>query len=84
MRTGVCPRSRGGFQTTWPRIVLTAIVNSGWPNGGITAGKQYYRCSCTLLLSLFLTNLAKCLSAMFVPSSSQEKVLGLSFICQAS
>lgn len=31
-------RLRGGFQTTWPHIVLTAIVNSGWPNGGITAG----------------------------------------------
>lgn len=83
MRTGVCPRSRGGFRTTWPRIVLTAIVNSGWPNGGITAGKQYYHCSSTLLLSPFLASLTKCLAAMSVPSSSQGKVLGLFFICQA-
>lgn len=80
---GVCPRSRGGFQTTWPRIVLTVIVNSGWPSGGITAGKHCDRCS-SALLRLFLVNLTKHLSAAFVPSGSWEKVLGLSFICQAS
>lgn len=82
MRTGVCPRLHGGFQTTWPHIVLTAIVNSGWPNGGITAGKQYFCCSSTLLLCFCLSNLTEFLNAIFVPSTSEEKVLSLSFIHQ--
>lgn len=78
MRTGICPRSRGGFQTTWPRIVLTAIVNSGWRNGGITAGKQYFCCSSTLLLCLSLKP-PKMLVCSVCPLHLQREIIGTLF-----
>lgn len=78
--TGVCPRSHGGSQTTWPHTASTVTVSSGWPNGGTTAGKNVS----ALGPSSPWPGVRKCPSARSVPSSSQERHLGLSTTCQAS
>lgn len=77
--TGVCPRSRGGYQTTWPHTASAATVSSGWPNGGTIAGKNVS----ALGPSFPQPGVTKCPFARSVPSSSQDKVLGLSTTCQA-
>lgn len=78
--TGVCPRSRGGSQTTWPHTASTATVSSGWPNGGTTAGKNVS----ALSPSSPQSGVTKIPFARSVPSSSQEKLLGLSTTCRDS